>query len=966
MVRLFIEDTYYVNESAIYDRREVELADTIDYTINKQFTDVSSPNDIQNDWTKQISIPRTRNNEKIFGDLYNPNRSVVSSSGKSHFGLYFDPYRKFNFRLMNNDDTIMVGYGKVINCTQDAINVNLNGEMGRIMQELKKLTFNPTEYTEKSDKKYYISTDKYVKDIINRDFIYADFENNKSYVDLFDRNGNVCNIHNIIGFLPNNAYMDGFNYKDIELKDGNGNRFSKSFSDILDGLSDYAEKTGVDGDTTLPDGITPRGIGDYRSYLQQPYIFYNKLFQIVEEECKNIPILQDYKWEYDPKWFNGDNPYWSKLCMLLNPIGLSKGIKDEVSKPYTMGLNIFKLDESKSTRGYATDPTQEQFMILNNYQGDDTTTYLVSGTVQFIMTINTTEYLETLHMRYYNSSTSNNYATLHLYAAAYDFNTNTELDRIDYTVTPKESNIAPKEDEYNKKFTTLDLFNTYKNFTYSFPFMFKFPPQPNGNIAIKFGAYFSEKTPFQCEEVTYCYPQIKIGIKTPYCTYTKFINSSQSGSQFNLEGMWDMNIKPFDKILEYCKMFKILPCKVDGLEKKIKFIPQDRFFANNKIVDWTNKVDYSKGFTVSPNFADTKYLTFGYGENKTKYGEIYKKNNSVEYGALKVNTNYQFNTEEKTEFGEIPSTIDCSENILSWCDLYDNRQIIYRMPQETTIALSDNDNKYKNNFGGLFFYCGTQPIDSREPYRTCYVSDDTTNMFRNQVFMYNGVDSDKTLSSFPKASTSYECYTSTFTIPMENYTYESARFDNTEGIYNLIWDRYMNDIYSVQNKKIECYVLLDIPDFQNFDFNHFVKIDNQLYLVNKIIDYNPTDLQPTKCELFSIYNLNNYTTNRFNYLRFIGRFNVITLSSSLGSKTGTQSFSSYRNYCYAALRETKSTKVTFSGVQLTTTPQKIALPSTGILNYSVTNMTSGDALNVIYYADENGKLPMEYTNFIIR
>ena len=54
-----------------------------------------------------------------------------------------------------------------------------------------------------------------------------------------------------------------------------------------------------------------------------------------------------------------------------------------------------------------------------------------------------------------------------------------------------------------------------------------------------------------------------------------------------------------------------------------------------------------------------------------KYGEIYRENNSVEYGALKVNTNYQFNTETKNEFEKIPATIDCSENILS-CQKIDN------------------------------------------------------------------------------------------------------------------------------------------------------------------------------------------------------------------------------------------------------------------------------------------------------
>lgn len=946
MVRLFVEN------------REVDLADSIDYTINKQFTDISNPTDIINDWSKTVVIPRTNNNEKIFGDLYSPQRAILS--GGSNVGLYFDPYKKFNFRLQDGESTIMVGYGKVNSCTSNGIDVTLNGELGKIIQELKKLTFNSKEYTDESDKKYYIDTNTYVNDVINKEFIYTDFTTGKDYTDLIDSNGNVCDIHKIIGFLPNNAYMDGFDYNTMEFKSGNTS-YTRTFADILTNLSDYTEKTGTDGETTIPNGMTPRGIGEYRSYLQQPFIFYNKIFQIVEAACKRIT---DYTFEYDTKWFNKNNPYWSKLSMLLNPIGLSKGVKgEEVNKPYTMGLTIYKLPENTTGYTYSIDPTVEQFMILNNYKGDDTKNYLAEGTVQFILNIQTSENLETLHLQYYNSSTSNNYTTLHFYIASYDYNTNTEIDRIDYTLTPTESKIAPKEDTYNKKFTTFDLLNTYKTFTYEFPFIFMFTPQPYGNIGFKCGAYFDKTQPFQCEDVTNCFPKVNIGIKLPTCKITDFINASQSYSRFNLEGMWNAETKPFDKILEYCKMFKIL-INVDSMNKKIKFIPQDRYFSNYKIENWTNKVAHNKEITVTPNFADNRYLMLGYGKNTNKYGKTYKKNNSVEYGALKVNTNYQFNSETKNEFENIPATIDCSENILSWCDLYNSRQIIYRMPKETTIALSDTDNKYNEYFGGLFFYCGTQYVDGYDgsnQFRLVYISDDTKQMFNNQTFMYGGELSNKVIK-FPKASTTYGCYASTFAIPMENYTYESTRFNNADGIYNLIWKNYMNELYNIQNKKIECYIQLDNLDFQNFDFNHFVKIGEQLYLVNKIIDFNPTNNEPTKFELISIQDLNNYTTNNFNYLYFVGSFASISVQSSAGDVTNTISLMCYNpNSIYASIKPVPTnTQVYLGGIKMGSKIQKLKI-SNNTLSYAIKNPTKGESTTITYYADKDGKLPLNKT-----
>ena len=947
MVRLFVEN------------REVDLADSIDYTINKQFTDVSNPTDIINDWSKTIVIPRTNNNEKIFGDLYNPQRAILS--GGSNIGLYFDPYKKFNFRLQDGDSTIMIGYGKVNSCTSNGIDVTLNGELGKIIQELKKLTFNSTEYTDESDKKYYIDTNTYVNSVINKEFIYNDFTTGKEYTDLIDSNGNVCDIHKIIGFLPNNAYMDGFDYKTMEFKSGNTS-YTRTFADILTNLSDYTTKTGTDGETTIPNGMTPRGIGEYRSYLQQPFIFYNKIFQIVEAACKNIT---GYSFEYDSKWFNKNNPYWSKLSMLLNPIGLSKGVKgEEVNKPYTMGLSIYKLPENTTGNSYSTDPTVEQYMILNNYKGDENKNYLAEGTVQFILNIQTSQNLETLHLQYHNGVQTSTYTTLHFYIAAYDYNTNTEIDRINYTVTQKESKAAPAEDTYNKKFTTFDLLNTYKTLTYEFPFTFMFTPQPYGNIGFKCGAYFDKTQPFQCEDVTYCYPKVSIGIKLPECKITDFINASQSYSRFNLEGLWDAETKPFDKILDYCKIFKIL-INVDNINKKIKFIPQDRYFSIYKIEDWTNKVAQDRDITVTPNFADKRYLQLGYGENNNKYGNIYRKNNSVEYGALKVNTNYQFNTETKNEFEKIPATIDCSENILSWCDLYDSRQIIYRMPQETTIALADENNKYKENFGGLFFYCDTQQVDGyagNNQFRIVYISDDSKNMINNQTFMYGGELTTKKVTSFPKASITCGCYASTFAIPMENYTYESTRFNNADGIYNVIWKNYMNELYNIQNKKIECYIQLDNLDFQNFDFNHFVKIGEQLYLVNKIIDFNPTNNDPTKCELISIQDLNNYTTNNFNYLYFIGRFAAIAVQSVAGDYSNSVNFECYNlNSIYASINpEPANTQVYLNGIKITSSLKKLTL-NNHTLRYAIKKPKKGESTTITYYADKDGKLPLNKT-----
>ena len=61
----------------------------------------------------------------------------------------------------------------------------------------------------------------------------------------------------------------------------------------------------------------------------------------------------------------------------------------------------------------------------------------------------------------------------------------------------------------------------------------------------------------------------------------------------------------------------------------------------------------------------------------------------------------------------------------------------------------------------------------------------------------------------------------------------------------------------MNNKKVTCYVRMTYPDFINFKFNQLFVIDNCVFLVNKIIDFNPNSTEPTKVELIQISDVNN-------------------------------------------------------------------------------------------------------------
>ena len=115
----------------------------------------------------------------------------------------------------------------------------------------------------------------------------------------------------------------------------------------------------------------PREIGEYRSYLQQPYIRFKELFKIFQTKAES---LTGYKFDLDPTWFNENNPYWDKLIYMLKRFDIENTqIKTNQYTNYGFRALFWKGD--RDPNGNYTDlksdyfaPTskQESVAIYNN------------------------------------------------------------------------------------------------------------------------------------------------------------------------------------------------------------------------------------------------------------------------------------------------------------------------------------------------------------------------------------------------------------------------------------------------------------------------------------------------------------------------------------------------------------------------------------------------------------------------
>lgn len=155
MTRLFIEN------------KEIELDNSVQFAITKQFEDLSNPTTIINDWSKTVSIPFTIKNHNIFGHIYNPDKATIATSGTTYTGIYFDPLKKLDFRLEWDSAILMTGYAKMNEIKKKdgtgSYEITLFGQLGKIFQEMKKITFD----TATEDTNYLIDGGQYVNEYIN-------------------------------------------------------------------------------------------------------------------------------------------------------------------------------------------------------------------------------------------------------------------------------------------------------------------------------------------------------------------------------------------------------------------------------------------------------------------------------------------------------------------------------------------------------------------------------------------------------------------------------------------------------------------------------------------------------------------------------------------------------------------------------------------------------------------------------
>lgn len=844
-IRLFLEN------------QEIELSEQSIIAITRQFEEITNPTIICNDWSKTIQIPFTTKNNRIFGLLYNPDR-LTQESDISQIGMYFDPYRKIEFRLEYQDSVIMTGYAKNIYSTQTNgvgyYSITLNGELGKVFQEMKRITFEPAE----EETKYLLDSSPYYCEQIDASLIYDCWQNTANNSTLLKKKTDTDYSRNsIVGFTPNLAYNDDFDYNTYQLTEYK----SETLTDVLASIK-FADKTGIEPDTATGGKISPRGMGEFRSYLQTPYIYFNQFFQLFIEKSKE---LTGYQFNLSEDWFNYTNPYWSKLVMGMKPFDVNKVEKEPIYISATGNQNMYECTRQGDTeRDYYYNPAMnvKQGYIMQFGDTDKSSGNKIHQKAFETLYIDIPAKF-TIYRKGIETYCDLAYkAKFYLCFDARVSGTSNAISTDKMTLISNYNN--PEEDIRHIKFKTSGVFNSYE-----FTAHLQIPPtDTDRDISIyaycqgsRTGEYSDTTTyMFDNEHYNPIYPeQITV---TLAATNLEVYQSDviRSNSYFTINDLWDNNYNPFDIFLNYCKLYRLV-FDIDYINKSISIEPATSYFSNYTIKDWTHKIDMTNTFELKPISFENKYVMFNYSDNDVQLGKDYKEYFGVNYGDIKLITDYNFNTNTQTLMEGLQPTIVYTPNILSWTTLYDKQKIAYTFGKEIFLNNLDKDEKVVNTFG-QFFFVKNAAWDKSGDLRNVKITDDTHLQVVTQTFFYSqdaGISLSPTLYKQPTLFYDDKCCL--VNIPSKNYTYDKSYMTGKKSIYDFIWLNYIKERYDKNNKIITCYLKLSQYDFANFKFSDFIKINNQIYIINKIYDYNPATTYTTKVELITIQDLKGYTTN---------------------------------------------------------------------------------------------------------
>lgn len=286
------------------------------------------------------------------------------------------------------------------------------------------------------------------------------------------------------------------------------------------------------------------------------------------------------------------------------------------------------------------------------------------------------------------------------------------------------------------------------------------------------------------------------------------------------------------------KMFNLYVTEDKLKEKHLKIEPYIDFYdVSGSRYDWTALVDRSKVLKVKPmSELNGRYFQYKYKQDTDFYNEQYQKKYAEGYGDRLEDTGYTFETDTQTA------------------------EIIF---SATPIVGYNGEDKVFSTIFKLSNTSGTQSEDKTEHNIRIMQAQKVTGL--SSWALKNG--SGTTLANYTAYGYAGHLHFDSTAFPLLKPTSDInfgalqelyAEFDGpypSANLFNSYWSDYIAEITNKNSKLLNCNVFLKDTDIYNLDFGKLVYIDGSLWRINKVMNYNPIDLQTTQVELLKVIEL---------------------------------------------------------------------------------------------------------------
>ena len=870
--------------------QQADLDDASFILLNYTQEELDNPTVVRNSFSKQITLKGTPRNDAIFGHIHRNDRVTQYNVGDED-GIDFDPTRKTTFTIYNDTQEVLeTGYLKldeiVTTRRNHSYKVTLYGGLGSFLYGLSydangdKLTLADLDYGETLD--FTIDRDA-VSDA------WARLGGDTSKAAKWD----ILNFAPCYAGLPSGPFDAG---KCI---------VRASLAGLNDTDGDYSSN---DGWTlvTLAEKVTGNEAKDYRSYLQKPVISVKAMIDAICDPLNN----GGWTVNQDATFFDAANPYWSKAWMTL---------------PAFDDLNI----DTSSSSGSVS------FSVLPSTEtlpggGVLTTNYALSFSLEHRITFDTV-----LAYQHYKMHVEDDWAAgdpvddspgyyfnwLEYEVTAYDSSNNVIGSTVFRISTAESPEDAPPMDvvvdsiyvdwdsganafcgQFYKGGNPVDI--TFQISGYGIA-KFKIEQRVQG---ISYGHTRAAAAKTYVWQDGYDdfneYGEVNAySLVTGVAAYDGTASSTvRTGASITKSALLGGSKTPADYLLSFCKTYG-LRLVADLPSKTVDIVQRTAFFRND-VVDLTGRIDRGREIYKVPFAFDARW--YGWKtEHKGEWSEYYRNKYGREYGAMRLNTGYEFDADEKAVtdgivFSGLPTVLETSKYFF---DLQTGGDYVpavfvgggtYRLykgggdikeadlPNLTALGRTwlnpsnpmhddwaktqchGTENAHLDERDTILFFDGMESPASGHVSLT----DDTRMMMslngNNPCWLPNYCDYDAgwKVTSMPQF-TRYVWSGSTVTdsvdwgTPLEAEI-AGATFASGSDVFSQYWERYLGDRYDDDSAVVTAYV--DLRGFQVGPdmLRSFYAFDGAIWSLNRIIDHSLTTGGPTKCEFVKVQDKNNY------------------------------------------------------------------------------------------------------------